>query len=125
MGERCISAKQNVALRLKAKKSPKRKDFIFSAAKHLARPHKYWRFRDMGIQLFSNEIDNSERGRKLSDLLAKDVLACSEIDNPVRGRKPSQTAERNPCDSNEIDNPVRGRERRRFIGCRCRICILR
>ena len=74
MGERCISAKQNVTLRLKAKKSPKRKGFCVSAAKHLERPHKYWPFRDMG---------------------------------------------------NEIDNPVRGRERRRFIGCRCRICVLR
>ena len=83
MGERRISEKQNVTLRLKAKKSPKRKGFCVSAAKHLERPHKYWPFRDMG-----NEIDNPVRGRKLRLVISYIKLGHSnEIDNPVRGRK--------------------------------------
>ena len=85
MGERRISEKQNVTLRLKAKKSPKRKGFSVSAAKHLERPQKYWPFRDMG-----NEIGNPVRGRKRSDVPCKrHVRIRNEIDNPVRGRKPS------------------------------------
>ena len=86
MGERCISAKQNVTLRLKAKKSPKRKGFCVSAAKYLERPHKYWPFRDMG-----NEIDNPVRGRKHKAAMIARAAVGNEIDNPARGRKHSFT----------------------------------
>ena len=82
MGERRISANQNVALRLKAKKSSKKPRFFFSAAKHLERPHRYWTFRGKG-----SEISNPVRGRKLMIRHATASLDGSEINNPVRGRK--------------------------------------
>ena len=68
-GERRVCANQNVALRLKAKKSSKKPRFFFSAAKHLERPHRYWTFRGKG-----NEIDNPVRGRKLYYLLSLNIV---------------------------------------------------